>query len=119
VSFYVLDTAQDFLGVDNRVVHSSGFVEWYLTNIFLKLIDMFETKDLVWFSAMPLFLCRALLSGVGRTFIDEKPSPKQKNCHVLCFVEFRTLGGRLQGCLFLRICWMISYQHFPQIDRHV
>jgi hypothetical protein len=27
VSFYVLDTAQDFLGVDNRVVHSSGFVE--------------------------------------------------------------------------------------------
>ena len=33
VSFYVLDAAQDFLGVDNRVVHSSGFVKRCIPNI--------------------------------------------------------------------------------------
>ena len=37
VSFYVLDTAQDFLGVDNRVVQSSGFVKRCIPNIFLNL----------------------------------------------------------------------------------
>ena len=38
--------------------------------------EMFETKDFEWFFAMPLFLCCAVLSGVGRTFID--PCPKLK-----------------------------------------
>ena len=38
--------------------------------------EMFETKDFEWFFAMPLFLCCAILSGVGRTFID--PCPKLK-----------------------------------------
>ena len=39
VSFYVLDTAQDFQGEDCRVIHSSTFVEWYIPIIFLNLIE--------------------------------------------------------------------------------
>ena len=46
LSFYVLDTAQDFLGVDNRVVHSSGVVKRCIPNVFLKLIERFWTKEL-------------------------------------------------------------------------
>ena len=38
--------------------------------------EMFETKGFEWFFAMPLFLYCALVSGVGRTFID--PCPKLK-----------------------------------------
>lgn len=39
VSFYVLDTAQDFQGVDRRVFHSSRFVKRRTPNIVLNLIE--------------------------------------------------------------------------------
>ena len=53
---------------------------------------------------MPLFLCCALLSGVGRTFIDEKPCPKLKSViKGKSTVQENTLScyelGRVQGIL--------------------
>ena len=110
-----------------RVAYSSGFVEWYLTNIFLRLIDMFETKDFVWFSAMPLFLCRALLSGVGRTFIYEKPCPKLKawlrasplrkiiHCHATNLVGFRTFREKITGLCIPQDLWKHIFQSSSSI----
>ena len=39
LSCYELGGVQNFEGEDNRVVHSSGFVERYLPNICLKLVE--------------------------------------------------------------------------------
>ena len=127
VTLYLLGRAQDFSGVYCRVAYSSGFVEWYLTNLFLKLIDMFETKDFVWFSAMPLFLCCALLSGVERTFIDEKPCPKLKawlrlsplrkiiHCHATNLVGFRTFREKITGLCIPQDLWKHIFQSSSSI----
>ena len=78
VSFYVLETAQHYLG---RRLQGCSFLRICL-NICSNNLPAIDREDLdedfVCFSAMPLFLCCALLSGVGRTFIDEKPCPKLK-----------------------------------------
>ena len=57
-------------------------------------IGMFETKDFVWIFAVPLFLCCALSSGVGRTFIDEKPY-----FFLASFALSRFVSARLGDCM--------------------
>ena len=64
---------------------------------------------------MPLFLCCALLSGVGRTFIDEKPCPKLKSViKGKSTVQENTLScyelGRVQGVLREKIMFFFLPQ---------
>ena len=117
LTLHLLGRAQDFLGGTLQACSFLRICWGIFTKILLSFMEMFETKDFVSFSAMPLFLCCALLSGVGRTFIDEKPCPKLKRVikgkstvqdNTVSFYVLETaqhfLGRRLQGCSFLRIC---------------
>ena len=127
VSFHVLDTAQDSLVVDNRVFIPQVLLNMYHVFQYINFLKLREDLDL----RLCMIFCHAFVPllcpfvGCRKNFSWRKAMPQTKSVikGKYCARKYRVilcswhgsglLGRRLQGCSFLRICWMIFSQHLP------